>query len=115
MKTMEEILARARIVGEKAHVDAVPDPTEDGYRMWKADLLTYFGCAADNFLSEYPAEEIHDKILMAMQEGFSKLVLSQPFVDVPLNPMGTPPRIREIQIIGEVFSELKTIPHHCTH
>ncbi|MEC4682145.1 MAG: hypothetical protein VST70_00465 [Nitrospirota bacterium] len=115
MKTMEEILARARIVGEKAHVDAVPDPTEEGYRMWKEDLLTYFGCAADNFLSENPAEEIHDKILMAMQEGFSKLVLSQPFVDVPLNPMGTPPRIREIQIIGEVFSELKTIPHHCTH
>jgi len=115
MDAMEKVLERARRVGEKAPVDAVPDPTDEGYRAWKENLLTYFGCAMDNFLSENHAEEAYEKILAAMKSGFRTLILAQPFVDVPLNPMGAPPRIRELQIIDEVFSELTVVPHHCTH
>ncbi len=113
---MEDVLVQAIIVGERAPVDAIADPTVDGFSAWKESLLTYFGCAIDNFLAENRNnEEIKEEIMDSMKAGVKKLILRQPYVDVPLQPMSLPARKDELRIIEEIFSELKVAPHHCTH
>ncbi|MCL5284318.1 MAG: hypothetical protein M1313_00930 [Nitrospirae bacterium] len=115
METMERLLDKARTIGERAWIDAVPDPTPEGFLHWKKDLLAYFGCATDNFLSENHLETLSDEMRESMKVGVMQLVMSQPYVEAPLQPMEPTPRETEIRIIDEVFNELKTIPHHCTH
>lgn len=109
------LLAEARRIGEGAWVDAVPDPTAEGFLQWKRDLITYFGCAADNFMAKNRLETMTDELLESMKVGVMQLVMDQPYVEVPLQPMEPSPRETEIRIIDEVFNELKVIPHHCTH
>ncbi len=109
------LLAEARRIGEGAWVDAVPDPTPEGFLQWKRDLITYFGCAADNFMAKNRLETMTDELLESMKVGVMQLVMDQPYVEVPLQPMEPSPRETEIRIIDEVFNELKVIPHHCTH
>ena len=52
MNASEVLLKKAEIIGLRAPVDVVPDPTVEGFDHWKADLLTYFGCAIDSFLDK---------------------------------------------------------------
>ena len=115
MVTQEEILKKATLIGGRAPVDVVPDPTSEGFHRWKEDLLTYFGCAIDNFVAENHLEKFTDEMFAAMKNGFRQLVVSQPYVKEPLQPMEPLPRETELVTIEEVFSELKVISHHCTH
>jgi hypothetical protein len=116
MFTIDDVMREARMVGERAPVDAVPDPTGEGFGAWKEEMLTYFGCACDSFLSKYETyQERREDVLAAMKEGFTKLLLKQPYVEVPLQPMEKRPRMRELRIVEEVFEELESVPHHCTH
>ena len=108
-------LEKALIIGLRAPIDVVPDPTSEGFAHWKADLLAYFGCAIDNYLDKNHVEMMTDEMFKSMKGGFVRLVLSQPYVEVPLQPMEPTPRKMEQRIIDEVFAELKTIPHRCTH
>lgn len=116
MTTAEKsrVLKWAKTIGMRAPVETVPDFTEEGLRAWREDLLTYFGCAADNLLTEIKAgEELRPEILSAMKSGFKDLILTQPYVDVPLNPMESPPRGAELRVLDSVFAELPSHPHHC--
>jgi hypothetical protein len=115
MDASEVLLRKAEIIGLRAPVDVVPDPTVEGFDQWKAGLLTYFGCAIDSYLDKNHVPMMTDDMFEAMKHGFARLVLSQPYVEAPLQPMEPTPRQIESQIIDEVFAELKTIPHHCTH
>ena len=115
MTTSEVLLEKAEIIGLRAPIDVVPDPTAAGFTQWKADLLAYFGCAIDNYLDKNHVEMMTDEMFKSMKGGFVRLVLSQPYVEVPLQPMEPAPRKMEQRIIDEVFAELKTIPHRCTH
>lgn len=108
------VLNWAKTIGMRAPVETVPDFTEEGLEFWKEDLLTYFGCAADNLMTEVKAgEELRPEIHSAMKAGFKELILTQPYVDVPLNPMEPPPRGAELRILDSVFDELPSHPHHC--
>ena len=112
----DQIIKKAYQTGLTAPVDVVPDPTEWGMTQWKENLLTFFGCATDNLVSKTGGNEsMRPEILSAMREGFKKLVAAQPYVEVPLNPMETPPREQALRIIDLVFKELPLNPHHCTH
>ncbi len=115
MNASEVLLKKAEIIGLRAPVDVVPDPTVEGFDHWKADLLTYFGCAIDSFLDKNHLEMMTDEMFDSMKRGFTRLVLSQPYVEAPLQPMEPTPRQIENRIIDDVFAELKVIPHHCTH
>jgi hypothetical protein len=118
MSTMlkEDVLKMARISGARAPVIAVPDPTADGFRDWKKDLLVYFGCAADNLIHEYGAgDELRGEILSAMKDGFKELILSQPYVEVSESqPKEDETKMIELRILDEVFEEFPDYPHHCT-
>lgn len=114
-KSKEMILTRSRIEGLRAPVDAVPDFSEGNLQFWKARLLTYFGCAADNLVDETGAgKEMRGEILASMKEGFRELLLSQPYVDEPFSPRESAPRRETLRIMEEVFAELPITPHHCT-
>lgn len=115
METPEVLLKKARMIGERMEIDVVPDPTAEGFRQWKSDLLTDFGCAIDNFLDENHIETLSDEMLAAMKMGFVHLVKTQPYVEAPLQPMEPTPRETELRIVDEVFAELKLVPHYCTH
>ena len=115
MTISKVLLEKALIIGLRAPIDVVPDPTSEGFAHWKADLLAYFGCAIDNYLDKNHVEMLSDEMLESMKRGFARLVLSQPYVEAPLQPMEPTPREMEKRIVDEVFAELKTIPHHCTH
>lgn len=116
--TMEDVLERARVSGEKAPVMSLPSPTVDGLAAWKKDLLVYFGCAADNLINEVGGEpEMRGEILAAMKEGFEKMLIAQPHEEIPA-PLDVKWKETEkemsLRIVREVFNELPVSPHHCT-
>ena len=103
----QDILSQAHLIGEHAPVDAIPDPTKDGFRQWKEDMRRYFIPTLDRFIARNHAEALREKVLTAMKDGFVKLVLSQPYVKVPLQPMEPLPREEELHVIEEVFADLR--------
>jgi hypothetical protein len=108
----QDVLARARLIGRGATVDAVPDPTAEGFDQWREDILRYFIPTLERFLSAHQAEALRDQVVTAMREGFVELVISQPYVDVPLQPMEPLPRNGELHLIEEVFDGLRLASVH---
>ena len=115
MDDRNELINLARESGSKAPVDAAPDPTNEGFQLWKEDMEIQFEKRLDGFFVENhltPHIDLHDEIVEAMKDGFKELVHEQPFVENPFIPREAPPRRTANRLIDEVFGELKVDSRH---
>ena len=106
----KQLIIHAKESGKKAPVNASPDPTPEGFNVWKEDLINHFKYRLDRFFEDNhqpPHDEIHDDVVEAMKDGFKELVHKQPFVENPFHPKEPPPRSQSIRLIDEAFDELK--------
>ena len=69
MEASEVLLKKAEILGLRAPVDVVPDPTSEGFEQWKGDWLPYFGCAIDSFLDKNHVPMMTDDMREAMKKA----------------------------------------------